>query len=88
MRTTTARPIPTVQTGSWDHFADDAVIELSAMVGSPAQKGGQEVFRNGLVGASAAFRNRHSVLQEVAVDGDRIIGRIHFTATAAIDTPE
>ena len=71
-----------------DHFADDAVIELPAMVGSPAQKGGQDVFRNNLVGASAACRTRPSVLQEVAVDGDRVIARIHFTATAAVDGPD
>lgn len=71
-----------------DHFADYAVIEFPAMVGVPARKGGKEVWRNGLEGANAAFRNRHSVLQEIAVDGDRVIARLHYTATAAIDTPD
>ncbi len=70
-----------------DHFAD-AVIEFPATVGSPPQKGGKELFRNALEGANAAWRNRHSVLHEVAVDGERVIGRLHWTATTAIETPD
>lgn len=71
-----------------DHFSDDAVIEFPAMVGAPPQRGGKELFRNGLVGANAAFRNRHSVLRELVTDRDRVIARLHYTATAAIDTPD
>ncbi|MBK7126956.1 MAG: nuclear transport factor 2 family protein [Dehalococcoidia bacterium] len=71
-----------------DHFADDAVIELPAMVGVAARQGGQQVFRDALPGANEAFRNRHSVPLEVVAEGDRVIARIHFTATAAIDTPD
>ncbi|MCC6268434.1 MAG: nuclear transport factor 2 family protein [Dehalococcoidia bacterium] len=71
-----------------DHFADDAVIELPAMVGVAARRGGQQVFRDALPGANEAFRNRHSVPLEVVAEGDRVIARIHFTATAAIDTPD
>lgn len=71
-----------------DFFSEDAVIEFPAMAGSPPQRGGKEVFRGALAGANGAFRNRHSVLQEVAVDGDRVIGRLHYTAGAAIDTPD
>jgi len=69
-------------------FADGAVIEFPAMVGSPAQKGGKEVFRNALEGANAAFRNRHSVLQELVVGGGRVIARNQWTSTAAMEGPD
>lgn len=71
-----------------DHFSDDAIFELLAMVGVPARRGGKEVFLEGLVGANAAFRNRHSVPLEVVVAGERVVARLHYTDTAAIDTPD
>ena len=71
-----------------DYFSEDTVIELPDMVGAPAERGGKEVFRNRLPGANEAFRNRHSVLSELVVEGDRVVARLHFTATAAIDTPD
>jgi len=71
-----------------DYFADDAVIEFPAMAAQPAQRGAKEIFRDAVAGASVAFRNRHSVPLEVVVDGARVIARLHYTATAAIDTPD
>lgn len=35
-----------------DYYADDAVIEMTAMVGTPAQRGGKEVYRSGVTGGS------------------------------------
>ncbi|MBK6561303.1 nuclear transport factor 2 family protein [Candidatus Amarobacter glycogenicus] len=69
-----------------DHFADDADRVRRWWGGREA--GGQQVFRDALPGANEAFRNRHSVPLEVVAEGDRVIARIHFTATAAIDTPD
>lgn len=71
-----------------DYYADDAVIEMTAMVGTPPQRGGKEVYRDGVTGGSAVFRNRHSDLLELLVVGERVAARLHWTATAAIDTPD
>jgi ketosteroid isomerase-like protein len=71
-----------------DHSSDDAVFELPAMVGVPPRRGDKEVFLDGLAGANAAFRNRHSVPLEVVAAGERVIARLHYTATAAIDTQD
>ena len=71
-----------------DHFADDAVIEFPSMAGVPARRGGKEVFLDGLAGANAACRNRRSAPLEVVASGERVSARLHYTATAAIDTPD
>lgn len=71
-----------------DHFADDAVIEFPAMVGQPAARGGKELFSDGIAALGDAWRNRHTVLQEVLVEGDRVVGRLHWTTTTAVETPD
>lgn len=71
-----------------DYYTDDAVIEMSAMVGAPARKGGKEVLGEGVAAGSMVFRNRHSELRELLVDGERLAARLRWTATAAIDGPD
>ena len=69
-------------------FSDDAVIELPATAVGPARRGGKEVFREGLAEAAHIFRNRHTVVQEIVADGDRVVARNAWTTIAAVDTPD
>jgi len=68
-------------------FADDAVIEFPAMDGVPARRGGKEVFREALAAVGPVWRNRHTTVQEIVAEGDRVISRNSLTMSVAVDMP-
>ena len=47
----------------------------------------RRTFGLGLAGAAAVFRNRETVVHEVVADGDRVVARTTWAATAAADSP-
>lgn len=71
-----------------DHFSDDVVIDFPAMVGSPARRGGKELFADGIAALEGVWTNRHSILHELHVDGDRVVARLSWTASTAVETPD
>lgn len=70
-----------------EFFSDGAVIEFPASEAGPAARGGKQLFRDGMEGVGALFRNRHSEVQEVVAEGNRVVARLHWTVTAAVDGP-